>query len=528
MKLCVFTARAGRGQSAYQTVTSPTLVVGYSVTSQGGYVPMLHLANAPLTGLGASVSASGTVTMTEFTANANVWGQTQAAYALVSDASFLPAEITGSSALTALPGELAAEGTFAPEGFLGNADLTAASASVSGDASFAPPSYTADANVWGYTQAMYGLESDASFVPAEITGDAALTAVVAEVSADGNYALGDFVGNANVWGYTQAMYGMEASGTFEAAPPPTGSELTYLGATITYGGQAVTYGDAPAAPDFGANASLEAAVASVAAEGTHLAPVSADADLTANAASVAADASFSELVYTANANVWGQTQAAYLLEASGAFSEAPATALTYASEAITYGGQPVTYGQAAPEPDVFTGDGALSEATPQLSASASYTAPLTPTDYYLRNNVSGESYPLSTTQGTGPNTITTSTNSTTTYAQVARFEVEVGSSIGSASIPYSINVTAVSSAQLLYQWRVQRANSSGVVQASSAYSTADNTTGVKTGTLTLDTSWSAGDKLVLSVEVRRNGGSGDRTITLQTESASSYLRPSLT
>jgi hypothetical protein len=119
---------------------------------------------------------------------------------------------------------------------------------------------------------------------------------------------------------------------------------------------------------------------------------------------------------------------------------------------------------------------------------------------------------LSETQGT-PGTMG-SGNVSGGFAEVIRWHRVVGTGVGSADISTQVQVTAVSAATLSYRWRVQRYDSSGVLQASSDYSSGHNTTGIKVQSFTLATTWVAGDRLALSLELRKTSGGGSRNITV--------------
>jgi hypothetical protein len=119
---------------------------------------------------------------------------------------------------------------------------------------------------------------------------------------------------------------------------------------------------------------------------------------------------------------------------------------------------------------------------------------------------------LSETQGT-PSTITSPTVSGG-FTEVFRWHRVVGETVGSSVIDTQVQVTAVSAATLAYKWLVQRWDSSGVLQASSAESGEQNTTGIKVQSFILSTTWAAGDRLALSVLLRKAGGGGNRSITV--------------
>jgi hypothetical protein len=127
---------------------------------------------------------------------------------------------------------------------------------------------------------------------------------------------------------------------------------------------------------------------------------------------------------------------------------------------------------------------------------------------------------LSETQGT-PTTLT-SANVSGGFTEVFRFQREVGTAVGSSTISTQLQVTAVSAATLSYRWRVQRWNSSGVLQASSSYSSEQNTVGIKVQSFELATTWSAGDILAVSVELRKASGGGSRNITIAVNDPDSW------
>jgi hypothetical protein len=147
------------------------------------------------------------------------------------------------------------------------------------------------------------------------------------------------------------------------------------------------------------------------------------------------------------------------------------------------------------------------------------------TRLYLRNIViAGTLYELTEAQGSGPNTVTGTLNSAT-YTEVLSWEL-AGADLAGSSVPTSVVVTGITGT-INYRYRVQRVNSGGTVQASSAYSAVYTATGTRTDSLTLATTWAAGDRLRLSLEIQRSGGHGTVDITAQTESATSYIEPDL-
>jgi hypothetical protein len=148
--------------------------------------------------------------------------------------------------------------------------------------------------------------------------------------------------------------------------------------------------------------------------------------------------------------------------------------------------------------------------------------------YFFRNaqtvsGTGGTTYDLSTTQGTGT-TLVSAGISSTSFTKVFEWRRVVASGQLESSFPVSVNISAVSASTLQVRWRVSRLNSSGTLQASSGYSAAYNSTGTKTDTLTLDTTWAADDFCVVEMELRRNGGANSaRTVTISVNNASTYV-----
>lgn len=129
---------------------------------------------------------------------------------------------------------------------------------------------------------------------------------------------------------------------------------------------------------------------------------------------------------------------------------------------------------------------------------------------------------LLTTAGTG--SFDTQNVNDTAFAETQRFINNGGILFlnGSATWAGQINVTALGGT-IEGRFRFQRRNSSGVVQSSSAYSATFSTTGIKTLSTTWNPgTWAAGDRLAISVEIRRTGGHGNVFITLGT-AGSSYV-----
>jgi hypothetical protein len=79
-----------------------------------------------------------------------------------------------------------------------------------------------------------------------------------------------------------------------------------------------------------------------------------------------------------------------------------------------------------------------------------------------------------------------------------------------------------------WQAKVQRVDSSNVVQAESDILGPFNTAGIETGTLTLSTTWAVGDRLAVAVELRKVSGGGNRSFTLNVNDADSFVDADIT
>lgn len=112
----------------------------------------------------------------------------------------------------------------------------------------------------------------------------------------------------------------------------------------------------------------------------------------------------------------------------------------------------------------------------------------------------------------------------TSFVEVATWDINVsGDSPITGAYSVSLNVTDVSAGQAEGRFRVRVVDDAGcTISASSGYSATFSTTGVKTLT-TGSVTWGAGDdRLRISLEVRRIGGHGTKTVTV-THGASSYV-----
>lgn len=147
---------------------------------------------------------------------------------------------------------------------------------------------------------------------------------------------------------------------------------------------------------------------------------------------------------------------------------------------------------------------------------------------YLRDTlISGIRRELSETQGV-ETTLGSGNQSSTSFVEMLRFELEVGADgIDGTSFPCSVDMASVSASTLEWRWRVVKVDSGGNIVTGSAYSSVFNTAGIKTATLTLSTTWAAGDRVGVSLELRKSGGGGNRSFTLNVNDAESYVDASL-
>ena len=146
--------------------------------------------------------------------------------------------------------------------------------------------------------------------------------------------------------------------------------------------------------------------------------------------------------------------------------------------------------------------------------------------YYLKNTqtntgTGGIIYDLSTDVGS-TTTLSSSNLNSTTFTEVIAWQQTVNNFINGTSFPFSINIVSTGGI-LENRYRLQRVNSSGVVQASSVYSSTYSTPGIYTGSFTLSTTWDYGDILRVSGELRRAGGHGNVSVTLTVNDSTCYV-----
>jgi hypothetical protein len=151
------------------------------------------------------------------------------------------------------------------------------------------------------------------------------------------------------------------------------------------------------------------------------------------------------------------------------------------------------------------------------------------TTYFMRNiqNEAGSTgivWDLNPTQGTLAS-LTSASISSTTFTEVFRFHFNLPADtvVLDPTFSTSINISAVSASTLRYRWRVQRYNSAGTLLNSSIFSSEQNTTGVKTQDFEFDEPWVPGDRVAVSVELKKQSGGGGRTITALVNTTNSWL-----
>lgn len=145
--------------------------------------------------------------------------------------------------------------------------------------------------------------------------------------------------------------------------------------------------------------------------------------------------------------------------------------------------------------------------------------------HYLRDTATNEGtggivFDLSLTQGT-PATTTAQTN-LDTFVEQAAWQRTVGADVDGTSYPWSLDVPSISGV-LEFRMRIQRVNSSNVVQASSSYSSLFTTAGTKTGTFTLTDGFVAGDRIRFVLESRRTSGHGNVSANISVNDADCYV-----
>ena len=152
------------------------------------------------------------------------------------------------------------------------------------------------------------------------------------------------------------------------------------------------------------------------------------------------------------------------------------------------------------------------------------------TRYYLQNTQTNEGtggtiYDLTDTIGSAGSVQNSTNQSSFTLTQA--WQQTFGTTVTGTSFDISVNIASISG-NAESRFRIARVDSANNVQAASSYSTTYNTTGTKTFTLTLSTTWSAGDRLRLEQEVRRAGGHGNVSFQTSTGNSNSYVDADIT
>ena len=150
--------------------------------------------------------------------------------------------------------------------------------------------------------------------------------------------------------------------------------------------------------------------------------------------------------------------------------------------------------------------------------------------YYLNgtqtnDGTGGIIYDLSDTIGTAGSVSNTTNQTTFTLTQA--WQQTVGTTVSGTSFDISIDANSISGTAE-FRFRIARIDNTNTIQAASSYSSTYNTTGIKTATLTLSTTWNTGDRLRLEFEARRAGGHGNVSVEVNTGDADSYVDADIT
>lgn len=129
-------------------------------------------------------------------------------------------------------------------------------------------------------------------------------------------------------------------------------------------------------------------------------------------------------------------------------------------------------------------------------------------------------FDMDPTQGSPTADVSASVNSAT-FTEVLTWDETVGTNGKSGDYDLSVDVSTLST-DAEFRFRLQRLNAACAVQESSAYGPTFNTVGIKTATITFSPAWAANDVLRLSLELRRRGGHGSRSISVSTQDPDSF------
>ncbi len=140
-------------------------------------------------------------------------------------------------------------------------------------------------------------------------------------------------------------------------------------------------------------------------------------------------------------------------------------------------------------------------------------------ELFLRNTtgeacsvaVDGDKFDLVAAQGVAA-TVAESSNATA-FEEVLHWNLTVGAAGKSGVYPISLNVASVDG-NMQYRLRLQRVNAACVVQDSSEYTVEFNSSGIKRESILFESTFVATDVLRLSLEAKRLGASGAKTITV--------------
>jgi hypothetical protein len=141
-------------------------------------------------------------------------------------------------------------------------------------------------------------------------------------------------------------------------------------------------------------------------------------------------------------------------------------------------------------------------------------------DTQTNDGTGGIIYDLSTDQGTSA-ILSTGGFTNTSYEEKLAWQITVDDKVNGTSFNTGVNINAITVTN--YRWRLQRVNSSNVVQASSAYSSGFSTVGTPTALLTFSTTWNVGDRLRLSFEALRSGTHGTGNVDLSVNNFSTFV-----
>ncbi|MFU8868669.1 hypothetical protein, partial [Natronococcus sp.] len=133
----------------------------------------------------------------------------------------------------------------------------------------------------------------------------------------------------------------------------------------------------------------------------------------------------------------------------------------------------------------------------------------------------GSRWDLDPTAGS-PATLDGLTNNNNTPVLLLAWHRTVGADVAAATFPVSLAVTAITNSPAFYL-RAARYASDGTLADAGADGTLRTTTGTFTETLSLATTWDAGDQLVIELWGYRNAGHSASVVTIGVNQAGSYV-----